>query len=345
MPHRAPAVHAAGDGAKWGIARVTASNTKGSGGSSPAPHGGLGLRARALLRSYARHSGLLLMLVPALLYYAVFKYGPIYGVTIAFKDFRIIEGILGSPWVGFKWFERLFSMLSFFQVVSNTVIISFYKLLFGFPAPILFAVLLNEIAFKRFKKVVQTISYLPHFLSWVVLASIFMLFLSPSAGPVNYLLRNMGMQEIYFLAEPKWFRGLLVVTHVWKTFGWSSIVYLATLSNIDTELYDAAYVDGANRFQRMAHVTLPGLAPVITIMFIFAVGQLLSDDFDQIYNLYSPAVYSVADVISTYTYRVGLLEVNYSLGAAVGLFRNAVAFALILATNAIARRISDYGLW
>ncbi len=304
--------------------------------------------AAAIGRSFAgyrRHSALFLMLLPALIYYAIFKYAPIYGVTIAFKDFRIIEGILGSPWAGFKYFERLFAMKSFFQVVSNTVIISFLKLLFGFPAPILFAILLNEIAFPSLKKAVQTISYLPHFLSWVVLASIFMLFLSPSAGPVNHVLKGLGMQEIYFLAEPEWFRGLLVVTHVWKTFGWSSIVYLATLSNIDTELYDAAFVDGANRGQRMAHVTLPGLAPVITIMFIFAVGQLLSDDFDQIYNLYSPAVYSVADVISTYTYRIGLLEVNYSLGAAVGLFRNVIAFALILITNGIARRISDYGLW
>jgi putative aldouronate transport system permease protein len=309
------------------------------------PWRSLAARMKDLARSYRAHSALFLMLAPALIYYAVFKYAPIYGVTIAFKDFRIIEGILGSPWVGLKYFERLFSMRSFFQVVSNTVIISFYKLLIGFPAPILFAILLNEIAMRRFKKVVQTISYLPHFLSWVVLASIFMLFLSPSAGPVNHLLKAMGFKEIYFLAEPEWFRGLLVATHVWKTFGWSSIVYLATLSNNDTELYDAAWVDGANRLQRMRHVTLPGLAPVITIMFIFAVGQLLSDDFDQIYNLYSPAVYSVADVISTYTYRVGLLEVNYSLGAAVGLFRNAVAFALILVTNTIARRISDYGLW
>jgi putative aldouronate transport system permease protein len=329
------------------------SNTKEyEGGRSPwggaavrRPWRSLATRSRLLLHSYGTHRALFLMLVPAIAYYLVFKYAPIYGVTIAFKDFRIVEGILGSPWAGFKYFERLFAMRSFFQVVSNTVIISFYKLLFGFPAPILFAILLNEIGSRGLKKTVQTISYLPHFLSWVVLASIFMLFLSPSAGPVNAVLKSMGLHEIYFLAEPEWFRGLLVATHVWKTFGWSSIVYLATLSNIDTELYDAAWVDGANRLQRMRHVTLPGLAPVITIMFIFAVGQLLSDDFDQIYNLYSPAVYSVADVISTYTYRVGLLEVNYSLGAAVGLFRNAVAFVLILITNTIARRISDYGLW
>ena len=296
-------------------------------------------------KNYKKHFWLLVMLLPAVAYYIVFKYIPMYGATLAFKNFQILKGIMGSPWVGLQHFERLFSMGSFFTVVRNTFVISFYKLLFGFPAPIIFAILLSELKHLRFKKTVQTISYLPHFLSWVVLASIFIQFFSPSIGPFNYILRFLGFSDIYVLTSPKFFRSLLVVTSVWKSFGWGSIIYLASLGGIDSELYEAAHIDGANRFQRIIHVTIPGLTPVITIMLILTVGQLLNDDFDQILNMYNPAVYSVADVISTYVYRVGLLQVNYSLATAVGLFKNVLAFTLILITNSITKRVNDYGLW
>jgi putative aldouronate transport system permease protein len=285
------------------------------------------------------------MLLPAVIYYAIFKYVPMYGATLAFKNFNIRLGILGSPWVGLSHFRRLFSMGSFFEVLRNTVLISLYKLIFGFPAPIIFAILLGELRQIRFKKVVQTISYLPHFLSWVVLASIFLQFFSPSSGPFNYITRALGLPQVYVLTSPQWFRTVLVATSVWKGFGWNSVIYLASLGSIDTELYEAAHIDGANRFQRIIHITIPGLAPVITIMLILAVGQMLNDDFDQIYNMYNSAVYSVADVISTYVYRVGLLDVNYSLATAVGLFKNVLAFSMILLTNAITKRVNDYGLW
>ncbi len=297
------------------------------------------------LRAYAKQKWIFLMLLPAIIYYAIFKYAPMYGATLAFKDFNIRKGIWDSPWAGLKYFEQLFRMGSFFEVLRNTVVISFYKLLVGFPAPIIFAILLNELRYTRMKKVVQTISYLPHFLSWVVLGSIFLQFFSPSSGPFNYLLRMLNLPDIYVLTSPEWFRTFLVATSVWKSVGWGSIMYLASLGNIDTELYDAAKVDGAGRFRRIWHVTLPGLMPVITIMLILQVGQLINDDFDQIYNLYNAAVYRVADVISTYIYRVGLLEVNYSLATAVGLFKNVIALVLVVSANAITKRVNDYGLW
>jgi putative aldouronate transport system permease protein len=302
-------------------------------------------RKGSILYLYRKYFVLFLMLLPALAYYIIFRYGPIYGVTIAFKDYNIRRGIWGSPWVGLKYFRFLFISPTFFQVVRNTVIINLYKLTFGFPAPIIFAILLNELVFARYKKIVQTISYLPHFLSWVVLASIFLQFFSTSTGPIAVIYRFFGLTPVYLLGETGAFRGILVVTFIWKTFGWNSIIYLASLSSIDSELYDAASVDGVNRFQKIWHVTLPGLVPVITIMFIFAVGQLLTDDFDQVYNMYNAAVYSVADVISTYTYRTGLVEINYSRAAAVGLFRNVIAFVLVLTTNAITKRLNEYSLW
>lgn len=309
---------------------------------SAAPAAG---KFKRLMRQYSRQKWICLMLLPALVYYIVFKYAPMYGATLAFKDYQIRAGIMGSPWAGLKYFKQLFTMGSFFEVFANTMLISCYKLIFGFPAPIIFAILLNELRGNRFKKTIQTISYLPHFLSWVVLASIFIQFFSPSVGPFNYILQCLGLPDVYVLGSTRWFRTFLVATSIWKEIGWGSIMYLASLGNIDTELYDAAEVDGTNRLQRIWHVTLPGLTPVITIMLIMQIGRLLNDDFDQIYNLYNSAVYKVADVLSTYIYRVGLLDVNYSLATAVGLFKNVIALALILGTNAITKRINDYGLW
>lgn len=299
----------------------------------------------SLAASYWKNRSLVALFVPAVAFYLLFKYLPIFGVQIAFKNYMFRLGIWNSPWIGFENFEKLFAMDSFWEVLSNTFIISGLKLVFGFPAPILLALLLNEIRCVRFKRVVQTISYLPHFLSWVILSGIFIQFLSPSIGPINILIRELGGKPIYFLGDEHWFRQVLIVTHIWKSVGWGTIVYLAALTNINPEFYEAAYIDGATRWHCARYITLPSLAPVITIMLIFAVGGIIEDDFNQIYNLYSEAVYSVGDVISTYTYRRGLVKLDYGFASAVDLFKNVVAFALILSANRIANRINEYGIW
>ncbi|WP_262676293.1 ABC transporter permease [Paenibacillus sp. J5C2022] len=295
--------------------------------------------------SYYKQKYLVLLFVPAIIYYIVFQYLPIYGIMIAFKDYRFSEGIWGSQWVGLEHFRDLFSLGSFWEVFRNTIVISFYKLIFGFPAPIILALLLNEVRHVLFKRTVQTISYMPHFLSWVVIAGLFVQFLSPSIGPINIFLQSIGLKPIYFLADPSWFRGVLVASDIWKDVGWGTIIYLAALTSINPELYEASTVDGANRIQNIFYITLPSMLPVITIMFIFAVGKIVNDDFDQIFNMYNPAVYSVGDVLSTYTYRRGMVEMEYSFATAVGLFKNVIAFVLIVMTNALAKKWNDYGLW
>lgn len=302
-------------------------------------------RRKHFLHALRKHKLHLLMFLPVLLHYAVFRYGPIYGITLAFKDYRILKGIMGSPWVGLANFQRLFASLDFWPVFRNTLMISFYNFAFGFPAPILLAVLLNELRSMKFKRVAQTISYLPHFISWVILAGIFMEILSPSRGPINGILRAMGLPGVYFLGEPRWFRSVLVVTSIWKGIGWGSIVYLSALSGVNEELYDAARVDGAGRWRRIWHVTLPAILPVVVIMLILAAGKLVDDNFDQIFNLINAAVYNVGDVMETYIYRQGIGNLDYSYATAVELFRNAIALCLVLMTNFAAKRLGEYGLW
>ena len=294
---------------------------------------------------YWRYRELYLMLIPVIAYYVVFHYVPMYGAQIAFKDYKFNLGIIRSPWVGFEHFQYLFSLRSFKEIFRNTILISTYKLIFGFPAPIILAILLNELRIIPYKKAVQTVSYLPHFLSWVILAAIFTQLLSPSTGALNILLTKLGFEPIFFLGNKSWFRSVLVFTSVWKGVGWGSIIYLASIAGINPEIYEAAIVDGAGRMRRIWHVTLPGLTPVITILLIFAIGRLTLDDFDQIFNLYNPSVYSVGDVISTYTYRKGLVELQYSFSAAVGLFQNAISLVLIVIVNWVTKRFNEYGIW
>jgi len=300
---------------------------------------------RPIMRNYYTNRYLLLMMVPGLLYYVLFKYAPMYGIIIAFKDFNIMQGIIASPWVGFKHFETLFRSPDFVRVFRNTLIISTYKLVFTFPAPIVLAILLNEVRITLFKRVIQTITYLPHFLSWVILSGIVINLLSPSTGLVNVILNSLGVKTIFFVGDPDWFRTVLVVSGAWKEVGWGTIIYLAALASVDSQLYEAAVLDGANRFKQTIHVTLPSIVPVIVIMFIFAIGAIVSDDFDQIFNLYNPAVYSVSDVFSTYVYRMGLENMMYSFSTAMNMFKNVIAFGLVIGTNYIVRRFSDYGLW
>jgi len=298
-----------------------------------------------LMKQIYKHRALMLMLLVGLVYYAVFHYAPLAGIQIAFRDFKVRDGIWGSEWVGLKWFRKMWMGPSFVTVFKNTLILSVYKFVTGFPAPILFALLLNELRNKWFKKIIQTVSYLPHFLSWVILAGVFMQILSPSTGAVNIIIKFFGGQPIYFLGNSQYFRGTMVMLSIWKGIGWGSIIYLATLSGISPELYEAAVIDGAGRFKQAIHITLPSLLPVISIMFIMNIGSVINDDFDQIYNLYNENVYDVADVISTYVYRQGLVKMEYSYSSAVGLFKNVISFGLIIITNTITSRISEYGIW
>lgn len=298
-----------------------------------------------LYKQYWNYRYVFLMFLPAIIWYAVFKYAPLYGIQIAFRDYSIRKGILGSDWVGLKHFINIFNKASFWRVFKNTIEISLLNLVFGFPMPIILALLLNEMRNGWYKKTVQTISYLPHFLSWVMLSGIFRQILSPTMGPIGQLFRNLGWEPILFLGDPKYFRGVLVVTNIWKGAGWGSILYLATISGIDQEQYEAAVVDGANRFQRMIHITLPGMMPVICMQLIFAVGGITGSNFDQIFNLYSGPVMEVADVISTYIHREGLGSMKYSMTSAVGLFNNVISLVLIVTTNTIVKRVNDYGIW
>ncbi|WP_238178234.1 ABC transporter permease [Paenibacillus contaminans] len=302
-------------------------------------------RRKGMLKEYYTHRYLLLMLVPGILYYIVFKYLPMYGIILAFKDFRIMEGVFASPWIGFKHFSDILDSPDFWFVFRNTLVLSFYKLIFSFPAPIILALLLNEVRAAFFKKFIQTITYLPHFLSWIILSGILMNVLSPSTGIVNVILTSLGFDPIFFFGDADWFRTLLVSSSIWKEVGWGTIIYLAALAAVDPQQYEAAVLDGANKFQQTIHVTLPAILPMIIIMFIFAIGGIVNDDFDQIFNMYNPAVYSVSDVLSTFVYRMGLENMMYSFSTAAGLFKNIIAFALVIGTNYIVRKYSEYGLW
>ncbi|MCL6606051.1 MAG: ABC transporter permease subunit [Paenibacillus sp.] len=297
-------------------------------------------------REYKKSKYLFLLLTPVLLWYAIFAYGPLYGIQLAFKDFRIIDGIWGSPWVGFKHFEFLFfKSPDFLKILGNTVVISFYHIIFGFPAPIILALLINEIRSGKFKKIAQSLTYLPHFFSWVILSGILITLLSPSTGVVNYLLQIVGLDPIYFLGDPKYFRSTMVISAIWKEVGWGTIIYLAALAGISPDLYEAAVMDGASRWKQTFHITIPSILPIIVLLFILRIGGVLDAGFDQILNLYSPATYSVADVLDTYVYRVGLQNFQFSLTTAVGLFKNVIAFTLVLMTNYFSKKLGQDGLF
>lgn len=274
---------------------------------------------------------LFLLLAPVIIWYTVFAYGPMYGIQLAFKDYFIRDGIWGSPWVGLKHFEYLFTASpDFLKIIKNTLIISFYHIIFGFPAPIILALLFNELRFSFFKKVAQTISYLPHFLSWIVIGGILIALLSPNSGVVNYIIQWLGFDPIYFLGSEKYFRFTLVMSGIWKEIGWGTIIYLAALASIDSQMYEAAVLDGANRWKQTLFITIPSILPVIAILLILRVGSVLDAGFDQVLTLYSPAVYGVTDTLDTYVYRIGLQNFQFSLTTAVGLFKNVVGLIAIV---------------
>ncbi|MBP1990105.1 ABC transporter permease [Paenibacillus eucommiae] len=288
------------------------------------------------------------LIAPGLVYFLLFHYVPLYGIVIAFKDvspFDGFTGIFASEWVGLKHFRNFVQSYYFWDIMKNTVMISLYRMLFGFPAPILLALLLNEVRKKFFQRFVQTISYLPHFISMVVLAGLLTTLLTTDGGIVNVVLQKLGLEPVFFLGDASYFRSVLVASGVWKEVGWGTIIYLAAIAGIDPQLYEAAVVDGAGRFRQIWHITLPGILFIIVILFILSIGGLLEAGFEQIFLLYSPSVYKVADIIDTYVYRKGLVELQYSFAAAVGLFKAVIAFVLLLGANYGAKKLEQDGIW
>lgn len=303
---------------------------------------------RSLWYYIKRDRFMYLLLLPGVVWYFIFHYVPMYGVIIAFKDYKPffgIEGIFTSKWVGLQWFRKFFQSVYCARLLKNTFLLSFYSLAVNFPSAILLALFLNELKGKLFKKTVQTISYLPHFLSAVIVCGIVREMVSTDSGLFNALIKLFGGKPIPFLSRPEWFRTIYISSGLWQGIGWSSIIYLAAMSGLDQELYDAARIDGAGVLKRMRHITIPGIRQVISIQLILAVGGILSVGAEKILLLYNPQIYSTADVISTYVYREGLGNQNYSFGTAVGLFGSLVHMVLILGTNFIAKKMGEEGIW
>ncbi|WP_100408489.1 ABC transporter permease [Bacillus solitudinis] len=285
-----------------------------------------------------------LMVSPVVLYYIIFQYGPMYGLQIAFKDYSPSLGFLQSPWVGFTHFIDFFNSYYFWRLLKNTLILSLYSLIFAFPAGIILALLLNEVRNKVFKRSIQTITYMPHFVSLVVIVGILYDFTARD-GLVNQLLGSLGIEPIPFMREAAWFRTLFIGSDIWQNVGWSSIIFLAAMSNIDPALYEAAKMDGAGRLKQMFYITLPGIMPTVVILLILVIGKFMTVGEEKILLMYNPLTYETADVIGTYVYRKGILEANYSFSAAVGLFKALIAFTLLVIANGIARKVGETKLW
>ncbi|SFE12509.1 putative aldouronate transport system permease protein [Paenibacillus algorifonticola] len=300
--------------------------------------------ATRLGKDLLRNKWLYVLMLPVLLYYILFHYVPMYGAIIAFKQFIPSKGILGSEWVGLKHFESFFSSIYFFRVIKNTILLSFFNLLIGFPAPILLALLLNELKSSIFRRITQTITYMPHFITLVVVAGIIRYF-TLSDGLLNDVIAFFGGERISFLQQPGSFRPIYIISEIWQQIGWGTIIYLAAISGIDQQQYEAAKIDGANKLQQITHITLPGMLPTIMIMLILALGNIMNVGFEKIILLYSASIYETADVISTYVYRKGILEFNYGYSAAVGLFNSVINFGILLLANYFSKRVSKNSLW
>jgi putative aldouronate transport system permease protein len=302
-------------------------------------------RGHALFRKYKFYY---LLMLPGLLFFIVYKYLPMGGVLFAFKDIAPMGGLrdmINSPWVGLKHFKTFLSSMFFWNVMGNTISISLMELCIGFPCPVILALLINEVKNTAFKKVFQTVSYLPHFLSIVIVTGMVRNVLSPNGGLLNALIELFGGESIYFLGSNAHIRWVIVLSGIWQGIGWGSIVYLAAITGISSELYEAAIVDGANRWQQMVHVTLPALMPIISLMLILRIGDIMDAGFGRVLLLYSPVVYEKSDIIDTYIYRVGLGQFNYSLSTAVGLFKSVISLALVLFSNWFTKKAGQEGLW
>ncbi|MFE5324019.1 ABC transporter permease [Paenibacillus sp. NPDC056579] len=298
-----------------------------------------------VIRRIRRNADLYLLFLPVLAFFIIFEYVPMYGVQIAFKDFIATKGIWGSPWVGFKHFERFFSSFYFWRIMKNTLGIGLYQLIVGFPVPILLALMINEVRSSLYRRFIQTVTYAPHFLSTVVAVGMVMMFLSPETGLVNIVIRMFGGESIPFMTEPGWFKTIYVLSGVWQQMGWSSIIYLAALAGIDPQLHEAARMDGASRLQRIWHINLPGIMPTVVILLILNVGSILGVGFEKVFLMQNSLNMSASDVISTNVYRSGILGAEFSYSAAVGLFNSVVNFILLLTVNRIARKVNETSLW
>ncbi|MDQ1913478.1 ABC transporter permease subunit [Paenibacillus sp. GD4] len=295
------------------------------------------------LANMRKHWMLYLMALPGVAFYLVFKYVPLAGSIIAFQKYQIFKGILGSSWVGLDNFIYLFTYQDFYHVLRNTAVIALYQLIFGFPAPIILALLLNELRVMLAKRVIQSVFYLPHFLSWVVVGGIVFELLA-SQGVVNSIRGWFGLEPVLFMQEQAYFRTIVVISGIWKEVGWGTIIYLAAIAGINPNLYEVAVMDGANRWKQTLHITLPVMFPTILVLFLLNIGNFLELGFDQIFNLLTPMTYSVGDIIETYVYRAGVLQGQYSVTTAIGLFQSVIGFALLWTFNRLARK-TEQGLW
>ena len=307
---------------------------------------GIPNRKRSLAKEIANQKYLMILLLPSLIYYIIFRYVPMYGLIIAFKDYDFMSGIMGSPWVGLKYFKEFLRGPYFGRLIRNTLKISITNLIFSFPLPIIFALLLNELKNQRLKKLTQTVSYLPHFLSVVVVVGLLKQLLSPTSGVVNKVISTVtGGDTINFFMEGKWFLPMYVSSGIWQELGYSAIIYISAIAGIDPALYEAATVDGAGRWRRIWNITLPSILPTVSILLILRLGSLLEVGYEKVLLMYNPSIYEVSDVISTYVYRAGVQNANYSYGTAVGLLNSVVAVILIVISNKVSDKLSGSGLW
>lgn len=313
-----------------------------SGIANPRKYKGGGM---STLKRMQRCWQLYVLVLPAVLCIIIFSYAPMYGVQIAFKEYKVNMGITGSPWAGLKYFKQFINLPNFESLMVNTLKISIYSLLWGFPAPVLLALMLNQVKYKKYKSFVQTVTYAPYFISTVVLVSMLSIFLTPSSGFVNKIIETMGGKAITFMGDPKWFRTVYVASGVWQGAGWGAIVYLAALGGVDPSLYEAAMVDGATKLQRVWHIDLPCIIPTIVIMFILNMGSLLNVGYEKSYLMQNSLNITVSEIISTYTYKIGLLNGKFSFSSAVGLFNSVINFALVIASNYISKKLTESSLF
>lgn len=303
------------------------------------------IRKGIFAKDLVQNKWLYIMFLLPFIWNIIFNYIPMGGIVIAFQRYNVFMGVKNSPWVGMENFKQFFEDPFFFRLIRNTIVLNVYGLLYGFPIPIIIALVFNEIKNKLFKKITQTISYLPYFISVVVICSMTVQFLSPSTGVVNVILEKLGIEGVYFFQKAEYFRTILISMGIWQSSGFLAIIYMAALSGIETEQYEAAKIDGANRRQQLWHITLPGLIPTIIIMLLINLGSLLSADYQRIILIYNPAIYDTSDVLNTYVYRQGIQGIRYSYAQAVSLFQNVIGFILLYVSNKISAKLNGTTLW
>ncbi|PWU67508.1 MULTISPECIES: ABC transporter permease [Gracilibacillus] len=302
-------------------------------------------KKKSIWRRIWQHRLYYLFMLPGIIWFIIFSYIPMYGLTVAFKDFNFIGGITGSPWAGLKYFKEFFNFYQSWEIIRNTLTISVMKLVIGFPMPIILALLLNEVKLMKFKKTVQTISYLPHFISWVVVVTILQRMLTPYGGPINEMIASLGFDKIQFLGNLEYFYQVVILSDIWKTVGFGAIIYLAAISGVDQQLYESAKMDGANRFRQMWHITIPSIRPVMVIMFLLACGSIMTVGYEQLLLLNTPSTASIGTVLDVYVIQSGLEQGRLSYATAVGLFQGIIGVILIIVANSISKKVNETSLW